>query len=294
MFKQRKACGSNRRLESGVTLAVLGALCMGLGATESQGRTDEVSPSAGAPSQSESGGDAETGGLSRIEPRADRVLRAMSDYLKSAKQFAFHADIAYDSVIGGQKIQFGGAVDIVMRRPDRLRSEFRGDERQTSAIINGSTCTLHDLQAGVYSIMEVPPGLEAAIDHLVEKYGLSVPIADLLYDDVYASLSEHVLSGYWVGRHSVDGTPCDHLAFAQDGIDWQIWIEAGPVPVPRKFVITHMEEPLAPQYTARLSGWDFQSRASDAWFVFKPPVGADEIEFLPAQEREATEKEEDR
>ena len=63
------------------------------------------------------------------------------------------------------------------------------------------------------------------------------------------------------------------------------------MPLPRKLVITHKEEPLAPKYTAHLSEWDFQTRASDAWFVFKPPAGADEIEFLLVAEEWLAEKE---
>lgn len=34
-----------------------------------------------------------------IEPDADCILRAMGDYLNSAKEFSFHTDIAYDAVL---------------------------------------------------------------------------------------------------------------------------------------------------------------------------------------------------
>jgi hypothetical protein len=135
---------------------------------------------------------------------------------------------------------------------------------------------------GVYATTDVPADLDAAIDHVFDTYGFSVPIADLVYSDPYAVLTENVESGFLVGRHSVDGTPCHHLAFSQEFIDWQIWIEDGPRPVPRKLVVTHKDEPGAPQYTARLSGWDFQPRLSDHIFQFDPPPGVDRIEFLSA------------
>jgi len=70
------------------------------------------------------------------------------------------------------------------------------------------------------------------------------------------------------------------LAFTQKEIDWQIWIEEGPRPLPRKLLITYKNEPLSPQYTAILSGWDLQPRLSDSFAEFHPPIGSDEIQFL--------------
>ena len=124
-----------------------------------------------------------------------------------------------------------------------------------------------------------------------DRYGFSVPISDLVYSDPYKALTGHVQHGFWVGLHAVDGTPCHHLAFLQETIDWQIWIEDGPRPVPRKLLITYKDEPGSPQYTARLSGWDFHPRISDGWFEFRPPVGADQIEFLPVTDPEYLETE---
>jgi hypothetical protein len=227
-------------------------------------------------------------GSARIEAKADRILREMSEYLKTAREFTFHAEVSYDSVLtSGEKIQYGGAADVSVRRPDRLHVEYSGDERQSLAIFDGRTFTVHDVAVNVYAATEVPAGIDAATDRMVEQYGVSVPVADLTYADPYATLTENVQAGSIVGRHSVDGTPCHHLAFSQDSIDWQIWIEDGPRPVPRKLLITYKEEPGSPQYTARLSGWDFQPRFSDHYFQFHPPEGADEVEFLPIPQGEA-------
>jgi hypothetical protein len=222
-----------------------------------------------------------------IEGQADRILRQMSEYLKKAGEFRFRADVSYDSVLtSGEKIQYGGTADVSVRRPDRLHVEYRGDERQSRIVFDGRTFTIYDVAVNVYAATEVPSGIDDAVDRVFEKYGFSVPIADLVYQDPYATLTENVQTGSLVGLHSVDGTPCHHLAFTQETIDWQIWIENGPRPVPRKLLITHKNEPGSPQYAARLSGWDFQPRLSDHYFQFHPPAGADEIEFLPLQQKE--------
>jgi hypothetical protein len=229
---------------------------------------------AGSPPAAESG--------PAIGARADLLLRSMSDYLGAAQEFSFRADVAYDSVAtDGQKIQYGGTANISVRRPDRLRVLYEGDERPRQVIVAGETFTMLDRENNVYASASVPGELGAALDHIFERYGFSVPIADLIYPDPYRTLTGSVQAGSVVGRHRVAGAPCHHLAFTQEGIDWQIWIEDGPAPLPRKLVITYKDEPGSPQYSATLSEWDLEPRISKGYFEFQPPAGSGEIEFLP-------------
>jgi hypothetical protein len=73
------------------------------------------------------------------------------------------------------------------------------------------------------------------------------------------------------------GVPCEHLAFSLGTVDWQIWIEQGARPVPRKIVITYKDEEGTPEYAAILSNWDFQTALPDALFQFEPPAGTTKI-----------------
>ena len=79
------------------------------------------------------------------------------------------------------------------------------------------------------------------------------------------------------GLHQAAGVPCHHLAFSQEDIDWQIWIDAGPQPLPRKIVITYAEEPGAPQYTATIKRWSLDPKFTDELFHFVPPEGATKL-----------------
>ncbi len=58
-----------------------------------------------------------------------------------------------------------------------------------------------------------------------------------------------VQRGEYLGIHEAAGVPCHHLAFEQATIDWQLWIDAGKDPLPRKLVITYKTEDEVPQYT---------------------------------------------
>ena len=218
----------------------------------------------------------------QVEPRADEILRAMGAYLASADEFRFQAEISYDTFSSkGQEIQYGGRAGIAVRRPDRLHVEYDGDERRNRVVYDGERIVLYHSGKNLYAATESDAGIDEAVDRVFEESGFSVPIADLVYADPYAVLNESVEAGFVVGRHAVDGTPCHHLAFSQQALDWQIWIEDGPRPVPRKLVITYKNEPGAPQYVARITDWDFQPRVPDGYFTFEPPLGAAEIEFLP-------------
>ena len=222
--------------------------------------------------------------ITGVMPQAKRILSEMSKYLASADDFTFHADVAYDSLLwNGQKIQFGGRADVAVRRPNQLHVEYRGDERQTRVVFDGQNFTVHNVAANVYTTTQGASEIDAAVDQAFDDYGISVPIADLVYSDPYDNLMGSVQSGFFIGRHDVGGVPCDHLAFSQETIDWQIWIEAGPRPVPRKLLITYKDQPGSPQYVATFSDWNFQPRLSDHYFKFHPPAGADEIEFLPPE-----------
>jgi len=224
-----------------------------------------------------------------IEPRADQVLRSMGEWLGAARAFSFRADITYDSAMAdGQMIQYGAVANFWVQRPGLLHVEFRGDNAQRQIICDGKEFVILGMAKDLYAVTQVPGEIGAAIDLVVDEYGFSVPIADLIYPDPYAVLIESVESGFYVGRHAVDGTPCHHLAFSQESIDWQIWIEDGPRPAPRKLLITYKDTPGSPQYTARLSGWDTKPEIARHWFTFEPPASATQIEFLPDEQMEGT------
>ncbi len=216
-----------------------------------------------------------------IDSDAIRLLRQMGKYLGGARQFSFRADITFDEVLtNAQKIQYSGIASIEVHRPNKFHVSYSGDERQTQVFYDGKTIIIFDPERMFYTKTKVPPVIDAAIDKVFDQYGISVPIADLIYGDPYRTLIENVETGFLAGLSFIGGRPTVHLAFTQKEIDWQIWIEDQPRPLPRKLLITYKNETGSPQYTAILSGWNFQPRLSDSFAEFHPPIGSDEIQFL--------------
>ena len=221
-----------------------------------------------------------------IEPRADKILRQMSEYMNTLKQFTFHVENTTDlTLLSGHKVQVGSAVDVSVRRPDRLKADLRGDIRSQQFFYDGKTITLFGGRVNYYAKMEAPSTIEEAFDTARERFGLLAPAADFVYRNSYDVLTENVNSGNYVGLHNVYGIECHHLIFTQDDIDWQIWIENSETPLPRKLIISEKWITGGPQFTALLSDWNLSAQLKDNLFTFVPPEKAKKIEFLPAEKK---------
>ena len=88
-----------------------------------------------------------------------------------------------------------------------------------------------------------------------------------------------VLYGKYLGVHQAAGVPCHHLSFGQDGVEWQIWIDAGAQPLPRKLAIAYWDQPGVPQYQAVFRHWTLDPKLTADQFVFKLPTGAKKIDL---------------
>jgi len=217
-----------------------------------------------------------------IEPKAGEILRQMCDYLKNLQQFSLEAEITEDvRLTSGQRLQYGRRVEAAVRRPDRFRAESVGDTDNRLLVYNGKAITLMDKTKNFYTTITAPPDLDAALEHGVQAFNLRAPLADLVYTKAYENLTAGVVSGFYAGLSKVQGIPCHHLAFRQKDIDWQIWVEEGPTPRPRKFLITDKTAG-GLQFTAVFTKWDTPPQLEHGRFTFVAPEKAEKIDILPA------------
>jgi hypothetical protein len=215
-----------------------------------------------------------------LEPRATALLKKMSDYVLGLQAFSFTIEGTVDIVAEtGQKIQYIGHTEILVRRPDRLWLRRAGPLAQVEGFYDGKTTTLYDTQANYYATRPAPPTLDGLLDMVQDKLGMDLLAADVLYSDLYDGLMRHTVSGFYVGVGVVGGIRAHQLAFRGKDIDWQVWIDAGPRPVPLKYVITRRWYAGAPEAAVELSNWNFEPKSTDDVFVFRPPAGAKRAEF---------------
>ena len=216
--------------------------------------------------------------MRQIDAQVNPIFRQMCDTLDGAKAFRFRVSATMDRPVEtGQLAQFHRTSEITVVRPDRLWAKTDSDDGKWSAWYRGKKLTVLDREANIYATETVPGRTDKMLDYMADNYDLVVPMADLLVGNTYDSLLADVEEGAYVGLHAVGDTKCHHLLFRQENIDWQLWIDAGKQPLPRKLVITYTQEPDQPQYVATIDNWDLTPALSEKTFTFTPPAGAKSV-----------------
>jgi hypothetical protein len=217
-----------------------------------------------------------------ISQLAEQLLKQMSTYISSANEFTFHADIAFDHVLpSGQKLQYEAAEDIALQRPGGLYVEWSGDLGDRQFWYDGKSVTLYDPSTPFYASEAAPSDIDAMLEGVITQLGFSPPLADFLYRDPYHAMAGHIQFGLDLGPTDVNGRRCESLAFVEEDIDWQIWIDSGPQLTPCKLVITYKSQPSQPQFSAVFSDWNFNPRIAEPVFTPSVPPGTEKIPFAP-------------
>jgi hypothetical protein len=216
-----------------------------------------------------------------VDPKALAMLKRSTDYLAGLKQFSVDTHATIEAVLdSGQKLMFDNAASVTVQRPNKLVARRKGDLVNQIFYYDGKTLTLSNPDQKVFATVAAPGTLEEMLDYARDSLNIIAPAGDLLYKNVFELLTKDAKSGIVVGKSVVGGVRCDHLAFRGPEVDWQIWIQEGAQPLPRRYVVTSTQVPGAPQFATLLSNWNTAPKLTDGTFAFTPPKGASKIEFL--------------
>jgi hypothetical protein len=215
-----------------------------------------------------------------INPRADEILRQMSDTLAKTQSFKLHSTATIeDRLETGQLAQFTRDSSFVVSRPDRMYAAVRRGPDSYQLWYLGKELTLLDVQHNLYAAVKTPDRIGPMLDFMAEKKGVVLPMADLLYPNPYQVLTERVQTGSYVDQQEIDGRMCHHLLFTQENVNWQIWIDAGDKAVPRRLLITYKNDPGQPQFEAVLDEWGLASPEDLSQLAPKVPPKARRVEI---------------
>lgn len=241
------------------------ALSAPLGAQEASSTTSDTATSGGV-----------VVGSQAISPEAQAVLDRMTAYLRGLTSFSIDTHASRDEVVAfGYKLQNNERSLITVQRPSKLRAEVAGDVRNRTFVYDGKTLTMYSPDDEAYVKTEAPDTIGTMVETLLDA-GVEMPLIDVLYQATTGTLTDFVRGGILVGASAIDGVECDQLAFRQATIDWQLWVQKGAQPLPRKILITTRYEVGEPQYQATLH-WNLKPRIHASTFRFAPPKGAVEI-----------------
>ncbi|MGE5320383.1 MAG: DUF2092 domain-containing protein [Hyphomicrobiaceae bacterium] len=209
---------------------------------------------------------------------AKAILKAMSDYVGSQKTIEVTFDSSIEVITPQlEKIQFNNSGELLLSRPDKLRAHRVGGYADVSLVFDGKTASIYGKNINGYVQFNAPGSVDQLIAALRAGHGVALPGADLLQSNAYNALVAGVLEAKHIGRGVIDGRECEHLAFRNADTDWQLWVEAGKQPIPRKLVITSKTMNDAPQYTLLVKSWKTGIKPAADAFTFVPPRGATQI-----------------
>ena len=212
-------------------------------------------------------------------PVPEQVLKSSLDRIAQAKNIRVRAIVMSDDVVAtGQKLQRSSDGIIKIRRPNGFRVDTVADRYRRRIQYDGSTLAIYDPDKKFYATYAAPSTIDATVADVKQKLGLDLPLSQLFAENAYASFAAPRVATY-VGLHRVQGIACHHLAFAQDNVDWQIWIGESDQ-LPHKIVIDFKTRPGRPQYVAVLSDWNLDAQFTPTEFTFTPPEGAEKIDFV--------------
>ncbi len=243
-----------------------------------------------SPVLAKSGAQADSKDAPAIDPGSMEALNKMGAYLRTLKSFQVVANATTDDVLDdGQTIQFSSKVDLVAARPDRFRVEINDDDGHRFFFYDGKNFTIYGQVVNYYATVPAPPTMAQLHDALSDKYGIELPLYDLFQWGTDDADIKKITAAVDIGPSAVDGVTCEHYAFRQEGVDWQLWIELGDFPLPLKLVIRTLTDDAKPQHTETLT-WNLAPSYSENAFTFDPPPGVARIPLTDVNAQSAGKK----
>jgi hypothetical protein len=211
------------------------------------------------------------------EPAALAALDRMGAALRAQQSINVHSEVlAEDVLTSGQKLQYGGTVDIVAQRPNRIRMTHKMGSSERVLYFDGQNLKVASPKLGYYATAQSPGTIKDMLAVAEDRYGMEVPLADLFAWGSDPGMTAKLTSAMYAGEEAIGGQMCEHYAMRQQGLDWQVWMRKGDNALPCKLVLTKMSDPAMPQFSAVYS-WSDQPPAEGEAYTYTPPAGAKPI-----------------
>lgn len=215
---------------------------------------------------------------------ADDKLFAMSEFLKAAGSIKFVSSSFFDEPRPtGPSAKRFTFHKITLKRPNKLAFESAFDDgSQRRGWFDGKTLIIASPGQKAFSKIDFRGSVDDLLVFLEEERNLSLPVADFLYSDIYDRQFPFIMSSEYLGERHLLRENLDHLSFRSVAADWQIWIEQGKKPLPRRMLITYVRSPGDPEYMVTFVDWEIET-ATDKDFEMQIEEDWKEVPIPPSQ-----------
>ena len=224
---------------------------------------------------------AQTAPAAAVDPASIQALKDMGAHLQTLKRFSVATEVTGERVLAdGQKLQHTATAKMDVQRPNKIRALMKSARSTREIIYDGKTVTLFTPAQKYFSTVAFTETIGGLIDKLEARFGVEMPLSDLFLFGTPEAPLDKIESAMNAGQDFIDDDLCDHYAFRQGKVDWQIWITVGSKPLPRKLVITNRADEARPQ-SVHMIDWNLKPTFKDSVFKFTPPKGATKVELVP-------------
>ena len=216
-----------------------------------------------------------------IEKYALVRLKQMSEKLASAKAFTYRSNnfMEVQAEATGQFLTFFVETEVALQRPNKLRVNVFGDVPSFQFYFDGFKVTAFDPQKNVHSVSEPIVTIDEMLEFVTSKAHINFPSADFMYSNPYAVMTKNLTHAIVVGPSMVNGVPCEHFAYMEPGLNWEIWIENGKRALPLRLAMTYKQVPNFPRFMIEYKDWNLDPKLKADIFVFKAPANSKQIGF---------------
>ena len=212
------------------------------------------------------------------KPDALEILSRTANFMEAKAQFSMTATVWEDVVTGNDtKLQSARVVELKRRFPNKLRADVYTAQLNQTYAYDGEMMTIVQHASKTYGEFTVPDTLRETLDVIQERRGIDIPLEDILFKRPFYAAAESATTGQYIAKTNVFAKEAHHLAFQHENIDWQLWIQTGPVPVLLKVVINYKTEKSSPQMIVIFDKWDFTTNLPD--YVFDVYLSSDYEQF---------------
>ncbi len=218
-----------------------------------------------------------------VEQYALDRLKQMSDNIAAAKAFTYHATHFTEMPAPtGQFLTLTVVSKVALQRPDKLRVNVWGDVPAFDVYFDGDKVSTFDPEKKVHSVSNKSVAtLDEMLDMVTSNPEINFPSADFMYSNPYAVMTKNLTHAIVVGDSMVNGVPCEHFAYMESAINWEIWIEKGKNALPLRLAMTYKQAQNFPRFMVEYRDWNLNPKLKANTFVFKAPAESKQIEFSP-------------
>lgn len=221
-----------------------------------------------------------------VEQYALDRLKQMSEQIAAAKAFTYDAtSFTEQPASTGQFLTLAVVSEVALQRPNKLHVNVYGDVPAFEVYFDGDKVSTFDPQKNLYTVSKKSAAtLDEMLDRVTSNPNVNFPSADFMYSNPYNVMTKNLTHAIVVGDSMVNGVPCEHFAYMEPTINWEIWIEKGKNALPLRLAMTYKQAQNFPRFMIEYRDWNLNPKLKTNTFVFKIPADAKPIEISSLQD----------